>query len=157
MQRTRLFLTLCFATISLAEAQDDLTSEQLAFFESKIRPALFDYCYRCHSQEDKIKGGLTVDSKDGLLLGGDSGEAIVPGDLEASLLWTAITWADGEYEMPPKEKMPAEVIEDFRKWILMGAPDPRVTEKAVVQSEMDIEAGKAFWSFQKPEKAALPE
>lgn len=156
MQLLRLLLPLVFAANSVANAQDGLTAEQAEFFEAKIRPALFDYCYRCHSAEEKIKGGLTVDTRDGLIFGGDSGPAIVPGDLEGSLLWTAITWADGEYEMPPKEKMPAHVIADFQKWILMGAPDPRVTEKEVVETEIDVEAGKLFWSFRKPEKATPP-
>ncbi|MGI9244196.1 MAG: PSD1 and planctomycete cytochrome C domain-containing protein, partial [Verrucomicrobiales bacterium] len=127
------------------------------FFESKIRPVLADYCYQCHSSEEKVKGGLTLNTRAGLLHGGDSGEAIVPGDAEASLLFTAIEWSDRDLEMPPKQKLPADKIADFREWIEMGAPDPRVSEKIVIGSEIDVEKGKNFWSFHKPEKQAAPE
>jgi len=46
--------------------------------------------------------------------------------------------------MPPKNKMPAEVIENFRSWIAMGAPDPRVKEAATVRSAIDLEAGQSI-------------
>jgi hypothetical protein len=135
----------------------DLSQEQLEFFENKIRPALVDHCYRCHSREEQIKGGLNLDSKLGWEHGGDSGEsAILPGQLEASLLWDAINWADPDYEMPPKRKMPAAVIADFRKWIEMGAPDPRVSEAVVVANGIDIEKGKQFWAFQAPKEPDVP-
>jgi hypothetical protein len=47
------------------------------FFEAKIRPVLAEHCYACHSADarknQKLKGGLLVDTRDGLLRGGDSG------------------------------------------------------------------------------------
>ena len=53
------------------------TKEQAAFFESKIRPILTDNCYKCHSLEKgKSKGGLTLDTRDGVLKGGEDGPAI---------------------------------------------------------------------------------
>ncbi|NBY01909.1 MAG: hypothetical protein EBQ87_08005, partial [Planctomycetes bacterium] len=55
--------------------------EQMVFFETKIRPVLVDHCYKCHSADAKIfKGGLKLDNRQGLIKGGDSGPAIVPGD-----------------------------------------------------------------------------
>jgi hypothetical protein len=142
---------LAFATFSLSLiARADSGTD---FFEKKIRPALEKYCYRCHSdQENKIKGGLLVDSKHALLTGGDSGPAIVPGDLEKSELWSAINYEVSE--MPPKEPMPDSVIADFKKWILMGAPDPRIKKSIQVQTTVtakDIEKGRKFWAFQKPQ------
>ena len=75
------------------------------FFEKKVRPILSDHCYKCHSHSaDKIKGGLVLDSADGALTGGDTGPAVVPGDLAKSLLITAITYADEDLQMPPKGK-----------------------------------------------------
>jgi len=133
------------------------TPEQTAFFESKIRPALSQYCYECHSSEEKIKGGLVLDSREGLLQGGDSGPAIVPGDPDASLFFTAISWAERDTQMPPKNKMPAEVIEHFRSWIAMGAPDPRVKEAATVKSAIDLESGRQFWSFRTPQSPTVPQ
>ena len=50
------------------------------FFEKKIRPVLATNCYGCHSSKLKTPmGGLTLDTKAGILKGGDSGPAIVPG------------------------------------------------------------------------------
>ena len=117
----------------IANAQQP-SAAQVKFFETNIRPALVKYCYECHSVEaGDSRGGLLVDTRMGLMQGGDAGPAIVPGNAEASLLWEAITW-DG-YEMPPSEKMPASVIANFKKWIDMGAPDPRVREIREFQDE----------------------
>lgn len=129
------------------------TAAQIKFFESNIRPALTKYCYECHSVEaGDSQGGLLVDTRAGLLQGGDGGPALVPRDPESSLLWEAITWQG--YEMPPSQQMPASVIEDFRKWIEMGAPDPRVREVTNFTTkitEKDIEKARAeHWSFQPP-------
>jgi cytochrome c553 len=130
-------------------AQTSLTPVQESFFEKNIRPAFVKYCYECHSLESgKTRGGLLVDTRDGLHQGGDTGSAVVPGKLEDSVLWGAINWAD--YEMPPKGKMPSNVIDKFKQWIEMGAPDPRVREKLFVESKVDIAAGKKHWAFQKP-------
>ncbi|MEC8941547.1 MAG: DUF1549 domain-containing protein, partial [Verrucomicrobiota bacterium] len=128
----------------------------MKFFEAKIRPVFADYCYKCHSADEKIKGGLQLDTREGLRHGGDSGPAVVPGNPEESLLWTAISWQDEDYEMPPKQKLSESIRADFRKWIEMGAPDPREGEKIVLKTEIDIAEGRQFWSFQKPEKTSLP-
>ncbi|MFT5413591.1 MAG: hypothetical protein ACI9NC_006346, partial [Verrucomicrobiales bacterium] len=149
-------LSITCMTTGLAQENQAPTPEQVAFFESKVRPVLADYCYKCHSSEEKVKGGLTLNTRAGLLHGGDSGEAVVAGDPEASLMWTAITWSDSELEMPPKQKMPADKIADIRTWIEMGAPDPRFAEKIILDTEIDIEKGKQFWSFQPPKKVSAP-
>ena len=145
IRRIILISCLCIAVCSEKSKSDTaFKDEELKFFESKIRPVLVEQCYRCHSSEEKIRGGLSIDSREGIRHGGDSGPAIVPGNLSSSLLWTAITWADEDYEMPPKKKLPANVIADFKEWIEMGAPNPRVTESGVVETEIDIEKGKDF-------------
>ena len=134
------------------------TAEGIKFFEAKIRPVLIERCYRCHSSEGQgSRGGLSVESRDALLAGGESGPAIVPGDLEESLLWNAINYRD--FSMPPQTKLPPEIIADFRTWIEMGAPDPRVSTTTVVHgrvTEADIEKGRQFWSFKPPVKPAIP-
>ena len=135
------------------------TQEGVKFFEAKIRPVLIDQCYRCHSSEGQaVRGGLSVDSREALLAGGESGPAIVPGDLAQSILWNAINY--GDFSMPPKKQLSAETIADFRQWIEMGAPDPRVTTATVVKSRVtaeDIAKGKHFWSFKPPVKPLIPE
>ena len=72
-----------------------LTPEHTEFFERKVRPVLVEHCYECHSAgAKKIKGGLMLDSRAGVIKGGDTGAAITPGDPEASLLIQAIRHAD---------------------------------------------------------------
>ena len=76
------------------------------FFEKEIRPLLYKHCYKCHSAEaEKLKGGLLLDSRQGWATGGDSGPAIVPGDVEGSLLLRAVSYEDGDLKMPPKYKL----------------------------------------------------
>lgn len=150
--RTLVATTLALLLSAAASAQQP-SAAQIKFFESNIRPALTKYCYECHSVEaGDSQGGLLLDTKPGMLQGGDGGPAIVPGDTEASLLWEAITWQG--YEMPPSQKMPDSVILDFKKWIDMGAPDPRereITNYTTKISKEDIEEARhQHWSFQPP-------
>jgi hypothetical protein len=134
------------------------TREQITFFESKIRPVLIEHCYKCHSADgEKIQGGLVVDSQEGLRKGGDTGAAVVPGDLNKSLLITAIRYKDDSNQMPPKGKLPESVIADFEAWVKMGAPDPRTGGPKIVKQEIDIEKGREFWAFQKPKSATIPQ
>jgi hypothetical protein len=145
---------------NVGDARGGLKPEEMAFFEKNIRPVLIAKCYDCHSMEKKQKGGLVLDSREGLLAGGESGHAgVVPGDVAGSSLYEAITWANEDMQMPPKEKLSAEVIANFKKWIEMGAPDPRVELGAgtVVKRGVDVKKGRKHWAFQKPVKAPLPQ
>jgi len=146
----------------LATAGVAPSAEQIEFFEKKIRPALVKHCYECHSTEgDKVKGGLLLDSRDGALLGGDSGPAVVPFKPEESLLLTAIHYEDGDLEMPPKYKLDDAVIADLEEWIAMGAPDPR--EKKIegkssghYTNTIDLEKGREHWAYQNAKKPSIP-
>ncbi|HTU17208.1 MAG TPA: PSD1 and planctomycete cytochrome C domain-containing protein [Gemmataceae bacterium] len=141
-----------------AEAKDGAAApEQIAFFEKNIRPVLVKECYACHATTaKKIRGGLTLDTRDGLRKGGDTGPALVPGDPRNSLLVKALKHGQDKLKMPPKKKLSAEVIADFEKWIASGAADPRGGAVKVVKKEIDIEKGRKFWSFQRPKRTAPP-
>jgi len=132
--------------------------EGIAFFEARVRPTLAKYCYECHSaKEGKSKGGLRVDTRIALLQGGDTGPAIVPGKLDDSLLITAIRYHEADFEMPPDGKMPDANVADLEQWVAMGAPDPRGDAVPVsVTSDIDVEAGREFWSYVPPRKPSLP-
>ncbi|HEY7180481.1 MAG TPA: PSD1 and planctomycete cytochrome C domain-containing protein [Blastocatellia bacterium] len=126
--------------------------EGLEFFEKKIRPALADNCYGCHSDKSKKpKGGLRLDSIESMLKGGASGQpAIVPGDPEKSLLIKAIRYTDAKLQMPMGGKLPDQVIKDFEAWVKMGAPAPRGTAAAAAANypAYDFDEARKFWSFQ---------
>jgi len=138
--------------------------EQIEFFEKKIRPVLAEHCYACHSAEaertKKLKGGLRLDTRDGLLKGGDSGPAIVPGKAADSLLVKTLRYAAGEVQMPPKGRLPDAVVADFEKWVDMGAPDPRGDpasggRKPPVRG-LSVEEGRNFWAYKPPQAPPVP-
>jgi hypothetical protein len=149
---------------AMAEGGAEATAEGLKLFESKIRPVLVANCYQCHaSSSANLRAGLRVDTKDGLLQGGESGPAVVPGDPKGSLLLQAIRYEGPE--MPPRAKLPASVIQDFETWVKMGAPDPRTGEAAggdakadlaAWKRRIDLDEGRRFWAFQPVSQPAIP-
>ena len=150
----RAALTLLTITFSLAlpAAADDA---KLEFFEKNIRPVLVEHCYNCHAADaEEVRGGLLVDSAKGLLAGGDSGESIVPGKPEESLLLEALRHES--YEMPPDQKLPDRVIANFEKWIADGAVDPRTGGTTIERQTIDLAEGRTFWSFQPIRLPDLP-
>lgn len=141
--------------LSLAAEEAAPSSAGTAFFETKIRPVLVAECYECHSQNaEKIGGKLLLDSRQGVLKGGESGPALLAGKPEESLLIHALRW-EHDLEMPPEEPLTPLVIEDFIQWIQMGAPDPR-TGKMKELSGKKYEDG-ALWSFQPVRNPTPPE
>jgi cytochrome c553 len=111
------------------------------FFEKKVRPVLAEHCYACHSAGTKaVKGGLRLDTPDGLRKGGDSGPAVRARDAD-SLLLRAVEHAPDVSAMPPKGKLPDAAVADLREWVKMGAPLPAAA--AVPPAG----AAKQFWSF----------
>ena len=141
-----------------AAGKAEIDPEQLRFFETKIRPVLAEACYSCHSEDaGKTKGGLAVDSRQALLLGGDSGAAIAPSNPRRSLLIQAVRWEDEDMRMPPKEKLSDEEIADLEKWVGMGAPDPRGGAASLPRTEFDIEKAREFWAYQLPKATEPPQ
>ncbi|MFN9720803.1 MAG: PSD1 and planctomycete cytochrome C domain-containing protein, partial [Planctomycetota bacterium] len=153
-----------FAQVA-SEEKSDPTPGQLMFFETRIRPVLAEHCYGCHSQDaankGKLKGNLFLDSRDGMLRGGDTGPALFSGRFNdhanhqpgESLILKALRYE--EYEMPPSGRLPQSVIDDFERWIADGAVDPRREAQPIKQRAMDLEAGRRFWSLQ-PLQTVVP-
>ncbi len=141
--------------LSVSHAQEKMTPQQLEFFEKKIRPVLVSECYSCHSKDAKsVKGGLMLDTREATRMGGDSGHAVVPGEIENSLLIDAIRYES--MEMPPKEQLPESVIEDFEAWVKMGAPDPR-EGASMIKREINFEEAKNHWAYQPIRQPELPQ
>jgi cytochrome c553 len=130
--------------VASATAAEEKAAENdaagVAFFESKIRPVLVQSCYSCHGPE-KSEGELRVDTRQAIRKGGDRGPAVVPGDPGSSWLLIAASHTDDDLKMPPKaEKLSDSVLADMKKWIEMGAPDPR--DAAAVKTYRK----KEFWA-----------
>ncbi len=144
----------------LLGAAETLTSEQANFFEKQIRPVLVDKCYRCHGPDTaKPKGGLRLDTREATRRGGQSGPAVVPGDVAASLLLDAISYTNADSAMPPTKaggKLADSVIADFTTWVKMGAPDPRepaapgAPEPVPAKSLADYGEATQWWAWQLP-------
>ena len=90
----------------------------IEFFETRVRPLLAQNCYECHAKRE-ANGGLLLDTRDGLLKGGDSGAAIVPGDPEKSRLIEAVRYKNPDFQMPPKTRLIQADVEILEKWISM--------------------------------------
>lgn len=126
------------------------------FFEKRIRPLLAEHCLDCHGA-DKQKGNLRLDHKAGWETGGDSGPALTPGEVEKSLLWKVVSYADRDLKMPPREKLPDSALADLRTWIATGAHDPRLEVPGGSMHAATTKADASFWSFQPVQQPPLPE
>jgi hypothetical protein len=153
--------------MSAPPAAAALTADEVKFFESRIRPILIANCYGCHSTSaGKSKGGLKLDTREASLKGGESGPAIVPGDVDSSLLIRAVRYHDADYEMPPAGKLRDEDIALLEQWVAMGAPDPRSESEmahgaspgtAKRWTTQEIAAGKnSHWSYRPIVAPAVP-
>ena len=149
------FVLVASRLVAQPASPESVRGRQVEFFEEKIRPVLVEHCYQCHSAEAEDVGGqLLLDSRAGVRTGGESGPAVVPRDIEASLLLSAIEYRD--FEMPPDGRLPRQVIRDFRRWIAMGAPDPRDAATRPAAEENDWTARKQLWSLRRVVDPPLP-
>ena len=142
-----LALSLCFMPAPLWAWQADDTIN----FETHVRPILKAHCWRCHGEEDQLKGSLDTRTAKLLLQGGDSGAAIVEGDHANSLLHQRV--AAGE--MPPDAKTltPAQ-INVLARWIDSGAKTLR--EEPQAAADVFTVEERSHWSFQPIGRPSLP-
>jgi len=130
----------------------------LEFFEKNVRPILTERCYECHSKEKGVsKGGLIMDSRAGMLAGGDLGAAVVPGDVKKSLLIVAVHQTDPELSMPPRKKgakLSDTQIATLEQWIKMGAPAPVGAGGAKLTGLS--EKARGHWAFQPVREVSVP-
>ena len=134
------------------------TPEQFDFFESKIRPLLAQNCYGCHSASAKPRfANLHLDSREGMLRGGDRGPALVPGDPDASRLIQAVRHE--ELKMPPTEPLAPRQIAALARWVEMGAPWPQDSEEEQTAGDPvdDSGDGPKHWAWQPVTPAPDPE
>lgn len=159
---------LVFGGRSVSHAQTDkqsasnepqFSAEDLQFFEQKIRPVLERHCVECHSdvaaKSNKLKGGLRLDSRAAILRGGDSGPAVSTDKPNESLLLQAMRYES--FEMPPKGRLPANIVADFERWIQKGVADPRIENSPPkVSKGIDLEQGRQYWSYKPLQNVPIP-
>src|SRR6516164_2202839 len=118
-------LAVCLGLVDARADEAPPTADEVEFFEKKIRPLLVMRCFECHSDKGKgVKGGLHLDSRSGILTGGDSGPAVIPEKPAESLLVEAINYPQDGVQMPPRGKLPKEEIELLTEWVRRGAQFP---------------------------------
>lgn len=128
-------------------------AEDLEFFEAKVRPLLVAHCGECHSAEaGDPEGGLSFDSRADFL----AAEGVaVAGHPDQSLLVKVVRY-DGDLQMPPDGKLPADAILTFEEWVRRGLPWPDDGKQAKVAT-FDIAARKTeHWCWHPPQAATPP-
>lgn len=106
-------------------------------------------CVSCHGP-DKQEGSLRLDSRAGLIAGGESGAIIVPSEFDAavqkpSLLVERIEYMDGDLQMPPKRRLDATDIAVLKAWIASGA-NWQIQETGGAMLAMDGDGNGDAWS-----------
>jgi len=137
MRLSRLCLTAACALGALTASAEKVQ------FNRDIRPIFSDTCFACHGpDENKIKGGLRLDSLEAARKGGKSGEAaIIPGKPDASEVMKRLRTDDADDHMPPAEfhkVLTKDQIALVERWIKEGAEY------------------QGHWAFQIPAKPAVP-
>src|SRR5262245_22485741 len=117
-------------------AAEPASTQQIEFFEQRVRPLLVEHCYSCHAGK-KRQGGLSIEHRAGWQAGGDRGPAVVPGRPDESLLLQAVRYEDDFLQMPPDGKLSDEEIAVLESWVRMGAHDPRDGEPVETAKSSD--------------------
>jgi len=137
---------------SVVRADESIAASKQAeaehFFESKVRPLLLAKCVSCHGPK-KQHAGLRLDSRQGILSGGDSGAAVVPFQPDESLLMEAVRRES--LEMPPDETLHADQVTLLSRWIIEGTVWPNDGSDMVTPAAPDYQNHWAFRPIQRPE------
>ncbi len=145
----------------------DLSPQDAAreeFFEVNVRPILAGKCAKCHTGEPDAETELRMDSRQALLVGGDFGPALVPGNTEQSLLLQAVRRSHKELKMPPDydERLSAKEVAALAQWIADGAywPEPEDQKRGSSSPMAKKEAQPVVsdhWAFQPRTRPVPPE
>jgi cytochrome c553 len=161
MSFPRFVIAGALAVVLGSSARGDGTprDEAVEFFEKKVRPLLVIHCSGCHSADTNAKGGLRVDDRNGLLAGGNTGPAVVPGDPAKSLVLQRVTHKDEKRRMPQEAPpLSAEQIADLTTWIKGGAAWPAVRLPASLGKPKPAyeKLKKEHWAWQRLTDPKVP-
>lgn len=127
----------------IASAQDSVD------YQKQIKPILRERCFACHGAL-KSEGGLRLDTATAAKKGGDSGAAIIPGNITESALLKRIASKDDSERMPPEgEHLTAAQQDLLRRWVEGGAVAP--------DDEQPEKDPRDHWAFKTPKRPPLPQ
>ncbi len=168
----RQFFSLChlwrLAPWGLVLSLHAQSPEDVAFFRDRVKPILQEHCIECHGGSDgkggyKIKSGLQLISRKGLLKGGEHGPAYDEKKPAQSLLLEVISYRNDDLQMPPKNKLSEEKIALIAEWLQRGAawtPEDAELMREVHEPMSDVttvnEKTKAHWSYKPMARPAVP-
>ena len=145
----RVTVFICLA--ALLCVSDAIAADEPVDYLTQVKPMLQQRCYACHGAL-KQEAGLRLDTAAFAIKGGESGAAVVAGELaDSSILLKRIAATHAEERMPPSEEgepLTAEQIELIRHWIAAGAKSP-IDE----QPEADP---SQHWAFQPIVRPSVP-
>ncbi|MEC9095575.1 MAG: DUF1549 domain-containing protein, partial [Planctomycetota bacterium] len=144
----RLLLSLVLAASCGSVSSNVRAEDGFAFFESRVRPLLVKHCYECHSlQHGVVESSFNMDTREGMLRGGDRGIAIAAGKPEVSLLVKAIDYTHEDLEMPPSGRLAPDEIEVVVTWIRAGAKMPAGDVVIKPAKAIDFQEARKHWAF----------
>lgn len=119
-------------------------------FQRQLAPIFRDYCIACHGPE-KQKSGLRLDTLEGLLRGGESGESLLPSHgIESSHLLQRLRSTEDGFRMPPEDRSLDEAeISLIERWLSNHG-------KQATQVAADLERSFDHWAFQPIKRPEIP-
>ena len=152
--RSAILLATIFATcfpnggVALADSEH----RKALTYEQHVRPIFKVACFHCHGEQDELAGGLDLRLVRLMSGGGESGPAIVSGDLHSSLLWERIV----NDEMPEgSKKLTSAQKETIRRWIEQGAKTARPEPDDVEDARFTLEELN-HWAFHPVVRPKIP-
>jgi hypothetical protein len=141
---------------SLQAQRSAVTPSAPVDFVRDIQPILQNTCYECHGPK-KVKAKLRLDSRAGIMKGGDTGAIVVPGNSDKSLIVRRLLGLDGEDRMPKDgDPLPDAQITLIRSWIDQGAIGLE-SGGAAINSPSAGQEIQTHWAYRRPSRPALPD
>ncbi len=150
--RFALGLTGALCLVAVTTGQESPAPTKITF-EDHVRPIFLQRCSSCHGGGNK-EGDLDAINFTSLMLGGGSGEVIVPGSAADSYLYQLVTHSESP-EMPPGgTKIPEPEIKTIADWINQGALENAGSKPSEPKPRLELSLSNV--STTRPEIPAFP-
>lgn len=134
-----------------ADERREFSSQAIESFEKSVRPILAEHCFECHGAK-KQESGLRLDTRAGVLKGGDNGPSVDLKQVERSRLLLAVRRV-GDLKMPPESTLKPHEVEALQNWIKGGVAWPAQQPEPSVSI---AEQASKHWAFQPVKPTAPP-